>query len=356
MRPYDIIGDFERFDQRNTAFARARWDETSAAHGRPRISEEENIAKGRPGYSREDFALHSGSWSVARGKGVNSSGDRGRIALESDAPEKPGETPADPVAFTRSVKRASRLFGACLAGVAAVDERWLYAGEAGDLPEGLDKALVMAVPMSYRLIQSSPAVPASAATGSGYSRMAFVNECMIKHLRDLGYRAIAASNDRSLSVPLAVEAGLGELGRNGILITERYGPRVRLCKVFTDAPLVADQAKRRGVREFCETCMKCADTCPSRSITRGEMTATGPTPSNHDGVVKWRVNPDTCLAFWRANGVSCSNCIRSCPYNKPPGLLHDAARAVIRLRSRALNRALVWFDDLCGYGRQRIHD
>ena len=40
--------------------------------------------------------------------------------------------------------------------------------------------------------------------------------------------------------PLAIMAGLGELSRIGILITPEFGPRVRLCKVFTDLPLQAD--------------------------------------------------------------------------------------------------------------------
>ncbi|MCX7014192.1 MAG: hypothetical protein NTW86_16850 [Candidatus Sumerlaeota bacterium] len=53
-----------------------------------------------------------------------------------------------------------------------------------------------------------------------------------------------------------------------------------------------------------------------------------------------------------ANGVCCSNCIRSCPFNKPAGWIHGAARSVVRARVGWLNRALVWFDGLCGYGRE----
>ena len=81
-----------------------------------------------------------------------------------------------------------------------------------------------------------------------------------------------------------------------------------------------------------------------------EMTDCGPTPSNNPGVLKWYINPETCLAFWRKNGTSCSNCIRSCPFNKAPGRIHDLARACIRIRSRIIDRAMVWMDDLCGYG------
>ena len=98
--------------------------------------------------------------------------------------------------------------------------------------------------------------------------------------------------------------------------------------------------------------MKCAVECPSGSIGRDEMTDAGPTPSNRSGVLKWYVNADTCLAYWRANGVSCANCIRSCPFNKAAGRIHDWARALVRARSHTIDRALVFLDDRLGYGRQ----
>ena len=202
----------------------------------------------------------------------------------------------------------------------------------------------------HGLRRTSPSVISAAATGNGYSRMAFTAGCVTRYLTELGWRALPSGNDTGLSIPLAIDAGLGELGRNGLLIAPLYGPRVRLCKVFTDAPLVPDEPISFGVKAFCEVCMKCAEGCPSRSIAQGEMTLSGPTPSNNPGLSKWYTNPDTCLAFWRANGTSCANCIRSCPFNKPAGRIHDFARLLVRARSDPINRALVRMDDFCGYG------
>jgi reductive dehalogenase len=168
-------------------------------------------------------------------------------------------------------------------------------------------------------------------------------------IRGLGYRAIPSGNDTALSIPLAMAAGLGELGRMGLLVTAAFGPRVRLCKVFTDIPLTFDNYRPFGVTEFCETCSKCAQSCPSRSISFGEPTIEGPSTSNHSGVSKWYINPDTCFLFWAKNWMDCNNCVRACPFNKPSGVLHDSARYLIR-RTRALNRFMVWMDDLLGYG------
>jgi reductive dehalogenase len=255
------------------------------------------------------------------------------------------------------VKRAARVFGAALAGITRVSPLWVYASDGNEepieLPDGLDVAIVMAVEMDYEMLRTSPSAQAAAATRLGYSRMAFVAASMARYLNDLGWRALPCGNDTALSIPLAIDAGLGEPGRNGMLVTAPFGPRVRLCKVFTDAPLAADAPIAFGVREFCERCVKCARSCPAGAIPRGGMTEAGPTPSNCPGILKWYVNADKCLAFWRRNGTSCATCIRSCPFNKPRGRLHDLARWLVKSRSQICGRALLRLDDLCRYGTRR---
>ena len=94
--------------------------------------------------------------------------------------------------------------------------------------------------MDAQAIVSSPAFRAGVATGVGYSRMAYAISCLAEFIRHLGYAAIPMGNDTALSIPLAVDSGLGELGRNGLLVTPQYGPCVRICKVFTDLPLATD--------------------------------------------------------------------------------------------------------------------
>ena len=80
---------------------------------------------------------------------------------------------------------------------------------------------------------------------------------------------------------MAVDAGLGELGRNGLLISSGFGPRIRISKVLTDLPLVPDQPVDLGVRKMCEVCGKCAKACPGQAISRDEPTMEGLTLSNN---------------------------------------------------------------------------
>jgi len=62
---------------------------------------------------------------------------------------------------------------------------------------------------------------------------------------------------------LAVEAGLGVLGLNRLLITKEYGPKVRIGAVITSANLNPD---KKMEEKFCTDCMLCVETCPVKAI------------------------------------------------------------------------------------------
>ena len=83
----------------------------------------------------------------------------------------------------------------------------------------------------------------------------------------------------------------------------------------------------------------------------GEPTPEPHNISNRQGVMAWHINAETCLGFWADNGMDCSNCIRSCPFNKPPGVLHDMVRWGIH-NTPWLNKWFLWGDEVFGYGRK----
>ena len=164
-------------------------------------------------------------------------------------------------------------------------------------------------------IQTSPSFTACAATGLAYSQMALLVACVAEFIRNLGYKAIPMGNDTALSIPMAIDAGLGELGRNGLLITPEYGPCVRICKVFTDMPLECDKPIEFGVTDFCKKCKKCAEACEAEAIQITEKPSFNiACLSNNPGILRWTVNHDKCYKFWIENGGECSNCIVACPF------------------------------------------
>jgi putative sterol carrier protein/NAD-dependent dihydropyrimidine dehydrogenase PreA subunit len=202
--------------------------------------------------------------------------------------------------------------------------------------------------MDYEAMRTASTYVSSAAVGKGYGQIAITAHRVAAAIRALGYSAAPCGNDTAMSVPLAIQAGLGELSRIGILVTPEYGPRVRICKVFTDLPLQADQPITFGVQEFCKTCLKCAEVCPAHVISKErEPSFTTVTISNNPGVKKWYNNVDNCFKYWSAK-VDCAACIAACPYNKKNDLAHQVGLRIAQSPAKGLLRKL---DELLGYGK-----
>ncbi|MBW1997026.1 MAG: reductive dehalogenase [Deltaproteobacteria bacterium] len=363
------LGDFPfpvpdyRFDQKNEMFKRRTWDGEIKPHG-DRLYNTIRY-QDKYGYRKLDYALRNAAWNIEYSFAFgNMRSDIGLYSWSDIADkikrfvETNGPVQHSPGVNSRIVKKAARFLGADLVGICKVHPNLVYSHEYDlinmehrpiELPQGCHHAVVMAVEMDYDATRYSPDAIAGAATGMGYSRQAIVANLLATFIRGLGYRAIPSGNDTALSIPLAMAAGLGELGRMGLLVTEKYGPRVRLCKVFTDLPLEPDTFRPFGVKEFCQACKKCAKNCPSRAIAFGPPTMKGPSLSNFSGVMKWYINPEKCFLFWVKNWMDCDNCVKVCPFNKPQGKLHDFVRAVIR-KMPILSRPIVWIDDMLGYG------
>jgi epoxyqueuosine reductase QueG len=68
----------------------------------------------------------------------------------------------------------------------------------------------------------------------------------------------------------ATRAGVGFIGKSGLLITPDFGPRVRLVTVFTDFPLPTGQPIVEG---RCGGCRLCVEACPVGAIRGREWRA-----------------------------------------------------------------------------------
>jgi len=357
-RPYEVSDNLSRMSEADTIFARVQFDpEYEFYHQTEFAGAEHMISKGIPGYGRFEHELSIAAWKLYDSR---HSIKRPGIGLDPDAVEAGEKLVSDPVMLTDMVKKAGQFFGAGLVGIADLNRNWLYThnrkSEPYDVPESYTRAVVMAIEMDYDAIATSPTFTSSAATGLGYSVMAFIEAELVAFIQRMGYNAMTCGNDVGMSVPLAIDAGLGQYGRHGLLITKPFGPRVRIAKVLTDMPLIPDRPDLnfcKAVVRFCEDCEKCAQTCPSQSIPIGkERTWEGTTKSNNPGIKKWFVNVETCYGFWVENGSECSNCIRSCPYNKKDGFMHRSVMWFVQ-HMPWLNRLIVKMDDLIGYGKQK---
>jgi epoxyqueuosine reductase len=363
-----------RFDHKDTILSRGFWDGRIAPLMMDFGSKWIGMVppSGSNGHTELDFALRLAGWAVDEYGatfsefGVVGSGLYNWEPTELPAVLKAREAPLpveDPAKMARAVKKAARLVGADLVGIAEVDPRWIYSHwfhretkqhEPNPLTttDPYRYAVVMAVEMDYDLFSYSPDLRSASAAGLGYSKMAEVSTKLAAFIKGLGYRAVATGNDTGISVPLAIDAGLGEQGRAGWLVTEEFGPRARLCKVFTDLPLEPDRPRRFGVEGFCKDCMRCAEACPAGCITEGGPAMEGPTDCNFHSVYKYYMDPIKCFSQWAKFGTDCGICIRVCPWNKPNTLFHKAVRSTLA-RSERTRGAAIWADQVVGYGRRR---
>ena len=362
--PYVINQSVYRpFTEENIIFARVLNDPSFADYQVGVHAHLEEVFRlNKKGYSRIDEALSSASWAIYDHFTGAFSWKKLKASIDArfDAElEEPADVKVEidvPHKMTKIVKHAAKAFGAALVGVCKLNRDWLYThdkqGNPINIPDHIENAIVIAVEMDLVALQTTPAFPGAFATGNGYSRMAFIQACLAEFIRGLGYDAIPAGNNIGLSVPLAIDAGVGQYGRHGLLITPQFGSNVRICKVLTNLPLASDKSINFGALDFCRTCKRCAEACPSQSISYDrDPSWSGPTISNNPGVLKWYVNAETCYHFWTINGNDCSVCITSCPFTKNRHWSHGVARFFIK-HFPWLNRLWVKLDKWLGYGKQ----
>jgi len=354
-----ITGELKRFDDRNTGFSKGQREgnKYTAMHNRCI----ENLQKARPGQTILDHATWVAGATVDYVVRGNLLGRETKPIYNTQYRLRD----PDPVALTKIIKEKALWIGADMVGIAELNPLWIYthwgeqnvryshAAEVGDpieIPPEFNRVIVMILEMDYKVIQRSPGIEYE--TDIQYSKGAWCASSLATFIAELGYRAIPSVNELGIDIAMAVDAGLGEMGRNGLLITRDYGPRVRISKVFTNMPLVPDHPIDIGVQKFCEKCALCAKYCPSGALMLGDRTDKAWSEQNVPGMLKWPIKAMNCLDWWVKNGNHCSICIRVCPWNKPNTLFHRLVR--ILAERNILTSFLVYMDQLFGYGKRVV--
>ena len=212
---------------------------------------------------------------------------------------------------SRHVKELARDAGADLAGITHLRAHHLT--EGAEAPEPFVVALAMA--MRPEEIRQAPAVAAGVEVFRVYYELGETAIRLAEAVRELGWQATAhhpvsdvGAGSRMLFVPVAIDAGLGELGRMGFLVSPELGPMVRLAAVTTDLPLAADKPRRAGIDEFCSLCTACVRACPGGAIPDDKRLVLG--------AVRWQIDPERCFPHF-ADHLGCSVCMAVCPYALP---------------------------------------
>ncbi len=170
--------------------------------------------------------------------------------------------------------------GAPLCGAAPAASMGEGRGEIEAILPGVRSVVVLAAPHSRAAIASANIQVAQYDTIHAYDEVARASRAVALYLERQGHAAAAvpAFIPIDMSPPrrgmrgavdwrkAAVAAGIGRYGESGLLVTDTFGPAVRLGGIVTEAD-VASGDPLTGAS--CEKCRACIEACPAGALSGG---------------------------------------------------------------------------------------
>jgi reductive dehalogenase len=368
----NIVDTVNRFDEREVLFARNRslrpgspqYDIFYKEHPEYKTFDDARRAKGgpmgHPGiidgvHGTHNVAMMFGGSSIPQFLGVpDCVNPKPHFSIADQIAKNPVKI--DPTDMTLRIKGFAKRLGAAMVGITELNQNWVYSHRGEIFHENWEDwgqeinldhkyAIVFAEEMEFDLVQTAPHTPTNIESMYNYAQGAFITSQVAAYIANLGYNASAnhLRHYDALMVPLAVDAGLGELSRMGYLLTKDLGPRIRLSAVTTDIPLVTDKPVDIGAEDFCKICKKCARCCPSQSIPLDD-------PQVVNGTRRWTINAQTCFDYWGKIGTDCNICMRVCPWSHARTFPHRLIVSMIT-RNAAARRLFNIMDDIF-YGKK----
>ncbi len=327
FQPYVQIGELEAFDERNNVQSRNTLqpgtDDYREFYGRHPEWEARDADNRELSRTRVGDPLDMPLFMQQIGRLARSGREE-----EVDGPVAPVRVGLSPERAAEKLKGFALTLGADLSRCGPLNPAFVYTniGKTWNdparkygTPIALDHqhAVVFAVGMKPELMKAGPVLSMISEVMRCYTALDIIAIRLAGYIRALGYQARAhvLTNYQVMCVPVAVEAGMGQLGRHGLLMTRELGSNLKLAVVTTDLPLAHDTPVDNGSDEFCRDCKICAETCPSGAISFGDKKVIR-------GVEKWAINAQACYKVWQETGTDCGICLASCPWTKPHTAFH----------------------------------
>ena len=170
-------------------------------------------------------------------------------------------------------------------------------------------AIVILMEMKHDIIKTAPSKPAEKEIFRTYYELNVAVNKIKDFLNERGYNAEAGpALGGEVNYPLlAQKAGMGVIGKNGLLITPKFGPSLRIAAVYTDIEnLPFENANdHMWVNEFCDKCNLCVKKCPGNAIYKD-------TKIFEDGTKQCIDYVKCAVPFSTNNG--CTVCVKECTF------------------------------------------
>lgn len=203
------------------------------------------------------------------------------------------------------MKQLVRTLGIGDIGFTPVDRSYIFDDKNIVYPN----AIVILMEMEEDKIKAAPSKDTEKEIFRTYYELCVAVNKIKTFLNDRGYNAEAGpSLGGEVNYPLlAQKAGMGVVGKHGLLITPEYGPSLRLAAVYTDIinlPII-EENPHMWVNEFCDRCNKCVRKCPAGAIYNKPIVF-------DDGSIKSIDYVKCAVPFSTNNG--CTVCIKECTF------------------------------------------
>ena len=170
-----------------------------------------------------------------------------------------------------------------------------------------DNAIILTMEMKADKIVQAPSKPTMKEIFRTYLGLGIAVNKLTQFLKDRGYRAHAGpALGGEANYPLMAErAGLGCIGKHGILITPEFGPSLRLAAVYTDLENLPmnNENPYMWIRAFCDKCNRCVRKCPVGAIYKDTVV--------FDDGSKQHIDYKKC-AIPFSNDHGCTVCVKEC--------------------------------------------
>ena len=223
----------------------------------------------------------------------------------------PESVQSAPKEFWEELLVQAKKLGIDLVGFAPIVEDFMFENDhVGGIEVLYENAIVLGMEMDYEAIETAPEPPAGIESLNIYAELGEATNKLTNFIRSKGYRAIGCHplGGPILYPAMAVKAGLGKIGRQGLLITRRFGPRQRLSVISVNISPLPDVAQETvDVEQYCKKCKRCVNLCPVNAIYDEPIV-------KENGIVT-RIDGEKCIEHFY-NTTGCSVCIKECPFHK----------------------------------------
>lgn len=164
--------------------------------------------------------------------------------------------------------------------------------------------IVFILEMNEKIIKLGPSKKAKQLNKDLYTEIREKVEILSKFLNENKFKTkIAYPNEKLINLPyLAQKTGLGEIGKNGLLITPELGPRIKIAAILTsieNLPFSKKHNEYNWISNYCNDCQECVKACKNDALIKKDLNK-----------VKIQLDDKKCIG----SEEGCSYCIEKCPF------------------------------------------